>query len=110
MSSTLGLYIHLPFCESKCHYCNFASGVYPQDLVMPYLKALSQEIVSLEEISVHTGISFEEIASSEVDTIYFGGGTPSLISGEELLGLMMLVRRTFQVAAAAEVTIEVNPG
>ena len=110
MSSTLGLYIHLPFCESKCHYCNFASGVYPQDLVTPYLQALSREIVSLEEISVHAGISFEQIASSEVDTIYLGGGTPSFISGEELLALMILVRQTFHVAAAAEVTIEVNPG
>ncbi len=110
MPSTLGLYIHLPFCESKCHYCNFASGVYPQALVKPYLRALSQEILSLNEVSLQAGVSFEQIVSSEVDTIYFGGGTPSFIPGEEMLALMMLVRQTFRVASDAEVTIEVNPG
>jgi oxygen-independent coproporphyrinogen-3 oxidase len=79
-------------------------------LVTPYLKALSREIVSLKEISTHAGISFEQIAASEIDTIYFGGGTPSFIPGEEMLALMTLVRQTFRIAPAAEVTIEVNPG
>jgi len=110
MLSSLGLYLHLPFCESKCHYCSFASGVYPQDLVAPYLKALSREIASLREISSQAGISFEQIASSEIDTIYFGGGTPSFIPGEDMLALMTQVRQTFRVAPCAEVTIEVNPG
>ena len=110
MSSTLGLYIHVPFCESKCHYCNFASGVYPQDLVMPYLKALSREIGDLEGISIQTGVSLEQIAGLEVDTIYFGGGTPSFIAGEQLLELMTRIRQSFQLATAVEVTIEVNPG
>src|SRR5262245_53033313 len=110
MLSPLGLYLHLPFCESKCHYCNFASGVYPQDLVAPYLKALNREIASLKEISTQTGISFEQIASSEIDTIYFGGGTPSFVPGEDMLALMTQLRQTFRIAPSAEITIEVNPG
>jgi putative oxygen-independent coproporphyrinogen III oxidase len=110
MSSPFGLYIHLPFCESKCHYCNFASGVYPQSLVAPYLQALKREILNIEAIAAQVGILFEEITSSQVDTIYFGGGTPSFIAGEEILALMRLLQQVFQIAASPEVTIEVNPG
>ncbi len=110
MLSPLGLYIHLPFCESKCHYCNFASGVYPQELVAPYLEALEREVLNIEAIAVQVGISFEEIASSQVDTIYLGGGTPSLIAGEEILALTKLLRQVFHIVSSPEITIEVNPG
>jgi oxygen-independent coproporphyrinogen-3 oxidase len=110
MSSTLGLYIHLPFCQSKCHYCDFASGVYPRELEVPYLRALRQEILSLERISAQVGISSEQLTCSLVDTIYLGGGTPSFIAGEHIMGLMRQLRQVLRIAPNPEVTIEVNPG
>ena len=61
---------------------------------MPYLKALSREIGGLEGISIQTGVSLEQIAGLNVDTIYFGGGTPSFIAGEQLLELMTRIRQS----------------
>jgi len=110
MSSTLGLYVHVPFCQSKCHYCDFASGVYPRDLEAPYLRALTQEILSLERIAAQVGVSTEQLTCSLVDTIYLGGGTPSFIAGEHVVELMRQLRQVFRVAPNPEVTIEVNPG
>ncbi|MCX7751769.1 MAG: radical SAM family heme chaperone HemW [Blastocatellia bacterium] len=97
-----GIYVHIPFCPYKCSYCDFDSGVYPESLIVAYLAALKQEI----------GRTSALLAGEEafVDTIYFGGGTPSLLDPERLGDLLWTLRRSFLVHTGAEITIEANPG
>ncbi|MCS6817889.1 MAG: radical SAM family heme chaperone HemW [Blastocatellia bacterium] len=97
-----GIYVHIPFCPYKCSYCDFDSGVYPESLIAAYLAALKQEI----------GRTSALLAGEEafVDTIYFGGGTPSLLDPERLGDLLWTLRRSFLVHTGAEITIEANPG
>lgn len=93
-----GIYIHIPFCKQACHYCNFhfsTSLIRKNDFVAALL----------EEIDQKKGY----LGGEPVDTIYFGGGTPSLLSDEELKRIMERVRATFSVDPAAEVTLEANP-
>lgn len=110
MLPTLGIYIHIPFCESKCHYCNFASGVYPDSMVLPYLAALREEILGVRSLLAEMGASPAALHRLEVDTVYFGGGTPSLIEASHIAGLMGLLGEIFSLSADREVTLEVNPG
>lgn len=93
-----GLYIHIPFCRSRCSYCDFATGLYQSELAERYVRAIVKEI---RESSV---------AGARVDTIYFGGGTPSLLDPEQLLKIITVVRDRFHVDAASEITLEINPG
>src|SRR4029450_4605994 len=87
-----GLYIHIPFCEQRCYYCSFTVAVSPENSFEPYVRRLTREI----EIS-----GFNE----DPETIYFGGGTPSLVDAE-LLGRVLRCLRS----VPPEVSIEVNPG
>ena len=96
---SLGLYIHIPFCRSRCSYCDFATGLYESSLATRYVNAIVNEIQRAE-------IQDE----SPVDTIYFGGGTPSLLDPDQLDQILRAVRDRFQIAAAPEVTMEMNPG
>lgn len=91
-----GLYIHVPFCEKKCAYCNFYSVTTLSD-IPEYIKAV------LEEMSLYRH-DYECF-----DTIYIGGGTPSLLSGADVSALLIHVRNTFTIDADAEITVEVNP-
>jgi oxygen-independent coproporphyrinogen III oxidase len=95
-----GIYIHVPFCRSRCSYCDFATGAFEAALAETYVGALAREIESF-------GLGG---ASSEVDTVYFGGGTPSLLSPSQVSRVLDAVRRRFDVDARAEVTLEMNPG
>lgn len=97
-----GIYIHIPFCHYKCIYCDFDSGVYPQSLITDYLAALRLEIL-------HAG---EDDALSDLvaDTIYFGGGTPSVLRGEHIEEILDTVRRCFTIREPVEITLEANPG
>jgi oxygen-independent coproporphyrinogen-3 oxidase len=93
-----GIYIHIPFCRKKCHYCNFhftTSLYYKDDLV----KALVNEIV----------LQKAYLQNENIETIYFGGGTPSLLDIEDLLLIIGQVRQLFSIAAGAEITLEANP-
>ena len=91
-----GLYVHIPFCASICNYCNFNRGLLDEGLKTSYVDALAREI--------------ELRATGEpVDTIYFGGGTPSLLSAHEAARLIGACRQSFDVSPGAEVTFEVNP-
>src|SRR5512146_2825108 len=92
-----GLYIHIPFCKSRCSYCDFATGLYDSDLAERYIRALSLDIQSTE-------------AGREVDTIYFGGGTPSMLSPNQIERLLSAVYARFKIDPQAEITIEINPG
>jgi len=110
MPSPLGIYIHIPFCSTKCDYCNFASGVYPESMVLPYLTALREEILEVKSLLVEFGQASLPVSHFEVDTVYFGGGTPSLIDARHIAALLRLVGEVFAMSASPEVTLEVNPG
>ncbi|HYH84699.1 MAG TPA: radical SAM family heme chaperone HemW [Pyrinomonadaceae bacterium] len=98
--SRAGVYIHIPFCRARCSYCDFATGAYEGALAESYVVALTREIEAFDIIRER----------AEVDTIYFGGGTPSLLTRAQAARILDSVRRRFQVATGAEVTMEMNPG
>jgi oxygen-independent coproporphyrinogen III oxidase len=95
-----GIYIHIPFCRSRCSYCDFATGMYNAETAERYVRALVNEIESWRVVESPEG----------VDTIYFGGGTPSLLAPGQLKTLLNAVHKRFTIAATAEVTLEINPG
>ncbi|MDT4965928.1 MAG: hypothetical protein QOJ64_665 [Acidobacteriota bacterium] len=99
-----GIYIHIPFCRARCSYCDFATGAYEPALADSYVRAVAKEICEFREN--------EEEADQpiEVDTIYFGGGTPSLLSPVQVSTILAAVRDRFRVTSHAEVTMEMNPG
>ena len=93
-----GLYVHIPFCSSRCSYCDFATGLYQSELAERYVRALIAEI----RTSRYRG--------ALVDTIYFGGGTPSLLSPAQLDRILASLHDSFAIDATAEITLEINPG
>lgn len=95
----LGIYIHIPFCVKKCAYCDFYS-LCDLSLQTNYVNALISQIASFRA----------EAKNRIVDTIYIGGGTPSILSGEHILRILKAVRKTFKVSEEAEITLEANPG
>ena len=98
--SNLGLYIHIPFCSSICNYCNFNRGLYDEALKTQYVDALLKEIA---------GAGSKDPAHEPVDTIFFGGGTPSLLDPDEVASILAAVRNRFAVDPDSEVTLETNP-
>lgn len=95
----LGLYIHIPFCKSFCPYCDFYKVKAEDDLMQKYTEAV-----------VKTTASFSHYGDDRiVDTIYFGGGTPSAMDGECIATMLAAIRDAFEVAYDAEVTVECNP-
>lgn len=101
MNRPLGLYIHIPFCKSKCSYCDFVSIPYREELAQPYLIALQREIISYA--------ARLDMAAVRIRSLYIGGGTPTTLSDERLSELLDLCRQTFSFEAEAEITIEANP-
>jgi oxygen-independent coproporphyrinogen III oxidase len=100
-SELAGLYLHIPFCHSKCTYCSFITGGYEDQLAQRYLKALDQEVRALAaRLKPH---------ERKIDTIYFGGGTPSIIATEALAELLSTCQKSFDVAPICEITAEMNP-
>ena len=93
-----GIYIHIPFCHKRCVYCDFFLVTNP-NLIEKFIKALYQEI----EISAHAS------KDSTFDTIYFGGGTPSALSPQQIIDIIKVVKKNFTVTEDAEITIEANP-
>jgi len=98
--SRAGIYIHIPFCRARCSYCDFATGAYDAALAESYVRAVEREIA--EFASAPEGAA--------ADTVYFGGGTPSLLTPGQAARLLAAVRRRFAVSDDAEVTMEMNPG
>jgi oxygen-independent coproporphyrinogen-3 oxidase len=99
----LGLYIHVPFCSAICNYCNFNRGLFDADLKTRYVRAVAAEIDG-------AGRAGEAGRAREAaDTIYFGGGTPSLLEPMEIAALIASCRRAFDLAPDAEITLEANP-
>jgi oxygen-independent coproporphyrinogen III oxidase len=95
-----GVYIHIPFCRSHCSYCDFATGMYEDGPAEAYVRALLREIATWCEVE----------QPSNVDTIYFGGGTPSLLTPKQISQILEAVHARFHIKPGAEVTMEMNPG
>ncbi len=101
MSKLPGLYIHIPFCIRKCHYCSFYS-ITSTSLIPDFLKALSREMELVRDQW--------NSPSEPFDTIYIGGGTPSLLSLDQAESILTHVKKNFLLLADAEITLESNPG
>ncbi len=99
-----GLYFHIPFCQSKCPYCDFYS-LTDKGLTDAYVNALCQEMKTFDRI----GEFVKKDKKISVDTIYFGGGTPSLLSPSQLQRILDAARESFSVSEDAEITVECNP-
>ena len=95
-AGALGLYVHVPFCAAICSYCNFNRGLLDEDLKRRYVAALTEEIERSGD-------------GSRVDSIFFGGGTPSLLAAGEVARVLAACRGAFDVAPDAETTLEMNP-
>src|SRR5829696_7515273 len=93
-----GIYVHIPFCSSRCSYCDFATGLYQSELAERYVRAVVEEIRSSRVVKDH------------VDTIYFGGGTPSLLAPAQLGRILSALHDRFRIEESPEITLEINPG
>ena len=98
----LGLYLHVPFCSAICNYCNFNRRLFDADLKVRYVDALVAEIAGQPGGTDLAG-------AIEADTIFFGGGTPSLLDAHEIARMIDACRAAFAVASDAEITLEANP-
>lgn len=94
------LYIHIPFCVKKCAYCDFLSGPAKDEEIKEYVNALCMEIESYQEMS----------KEYLVDSIFFGGGTPSILEETQITQIITSIRNAFEIKQEAEITIECNPG
>ena len=101
-----GIYISVPFCRSKCTYCNFASGVFSAGQMGRYVERVGEDITWLRAHANDLCAAMPEA----VDSIYLGGGTPSLLPPEDLKKIFFTLRQEFKVLPKAEVTVECAPG
>jgi oxygen-independent coproporphyrinogen-3 oxidase len=102
-----GIYLHIPFCRSRCSYCDFATDVFKNyETVERYVAALVKEI---DDVELRMTNDDFQIQNSSIDTIYFGGGTPSLLSPAQLEKILNAIYRRFSVASDSEITMEMNP-
>jgi oxygen-independent coproporphyrinogen III oxidase len=106
LNRAVGLYISIPFCRSKCTYCNFASGVYPASEHARYVGRLIDDMAKSRLWAAGMDVDLPRI----VDTVYLGGGTPSLLEPELIAQLFSAVRAEFDLPPDAEITVEGAPG
>jgi len=111
LDRSLGAYISVPFCKAKCSYCNFASGVFGEGTSGPdrMERYVEQVCVEMQRSRARAAELCAELPG-RVDTVYFGGGTPSLLGAEQVRRLFTTLRGEFEVSADAEITIECAPG
>ena len=107
----LGVYISVPFCRSKCSYCNFASGVFSRAAFDRYLDRVIADMANTRQTAAHMGAQFEATA----DSVYLGGGTPSILELSQLERLFVTISQNFRLppasgGGAAEITVECAPG
>ena len=102
----LGIYISVPFCRTKCSFCNFASGVFSRELFDRYINLVTTDILNSEKVAESAGARLER----EVDSTYLGGGTPSVLAPDQLERLFTTVRKQFSISRDAEITVECAPG
>ena len=94
----LGIYVHIPFCKSKCSYCDFTSFANKEKVIEKYIECLKKEIKN------------KESNNCIIDTIYIGGGTPSFIESKYIKEIVETIKSKFKIKQEAEITIEINPG
>ena len=102
----LGVYISVPFCRTKCSYCNFASDVFSRAVFERYVDRVCADIEHSPQVAAETGGQIER----SVDSIYLGGGTPTVLDAAQLERIFATVRRQFDVMREAEITVECAPG
>jgi oxygen-independent coproporphyrinogen-3 oxidase len=102
----IGIYISVPFCRSKCTYCNFASGVYPASDHARYVDRLIEDLEGAGKWAGKLALDLPR----RVDTVYLGGGTPSLLEPELIGRLFSALRSAFEIEPEAEITVECAPG
>src|SRR5882672_5948546 len=102
----LGLYISVPFCRTKCSYCNFASDVFSRAVFERYVERVTSDINQAAETAQQMGGVFD----GSVDTIFLGGGTPTILDISQLERLFVMISQKFAVRRDAEITVECAPG
>ncbi|MFZ0198434.1 MAG: radical SAM family heme chaperone HemW [Candidatus Sulfotelmatobacter sp.] len=103
---SLGIYISVPFCRTKCSYCNFASDVFSRAVFERYVDRVCADIENAPQVAAGMGGRID----GEVDSIYLGGGTPTMLNAAQLERIFATVRRQFDVDPQAEITVECAPG
>ncbi|MFQ3580880.1 MAG: radical SAM family heme chaperone HemW [Chloracidobacterium sp.] len=103
----IGVYVHFPFCVTKCTYCAFVTRSYDHVLAERYVRALEQELRHFAEACATVPLAFP---TRQADTLYVGGGTPSRLTPSQLARVLQSCRATFDFAPDTEVTLEINPG
>jgi len=98
--TSLALYVHIPFCQAKCPYCDFNSYAGLEGLIAPYVDALIAEMALWQELT----------RDATLTTVFFGGGTPSFLPLAETERILAALRRSFRLESGAEITVEANPG
>lgn len=98
--NSIALYIHIPFCEKKCYYCDFSSYSGKKHLIGDYIEALKKEIILYKPT----------LENYKISTIFFGGGTPSILEGNEIASIMDIINKNYSIKDDAEVSMEANPG
>ncbi len=106
----LGLYISVPFCRTKCSYCNFASDVFSKSAYENYVARVVEDIANSRQLASKLGCEVGSAPDESVDSIYLGGGTPSILEPAQLLRIFEVVRNEFAVIPDAEITVECAPG
>src|SRR3984957_9424902 len=102
----VGLYISVPFCRSKCSYCNFASDVFSKSAYENYVLRLIEDMAGARQVASGLGFTLDPTA----DSIFLGGGTPSILETQQLVRIFAAVRDQFRISSDAEITVECAPG
>jgi oxygen-independent coproporphyrinogen-3 oxidase len=103
---SLGIYVSVPFCRTKCSFCNFASDVFSKSAYENYVGRVLEDIRSSHRLAAELGCALDE----NVDSIYLGGGTPSILEGTQLRRIFAALRDQFAITSDAEITVECAPG
>jgi oxygen-independent coproporphyrinogen-3 oxidase len=108
--TSLGIYVQVPFCQTKCTYCNFHTGVVSSSRFAPYVNAVCREINTYRDLYLAAGIELAPAIAenANVDTVYIGGGTPSLLDPTHLQNILDTIRDSFR-GELTEVTLEADP-
>src|SRR3990172_6840264 len=99
----LSVYLHIPFCTVRCSYCDFNTYAGLEDLIEPYTRALAEEVRRVGEAQ-------PDGSERKVHTVFFGGGTPSLVPPDRLGMVLSAIRESFELSPDAEITMGANPG
>src|SRR5215813_4702132 len=105
--SPISLYLHIPFCTHRCAYCDFNTYAGQEEMIPTYVDALCKEIEYVGRVALSDS---EGRIETNAHTIFFGGGTPSLLSPKQFESILKTIRNNFTLTNDVEITIEANPG